>query len=97
MLHHLTPRTALSLIALGLLAAGCNSHAPIAPQAPAALETVEEQAVAASKLASAQAAQAASSDEASEERKPIIMRGTDEVVRPPKHAARVSGPVSTSQ
>ena len=92
--HHLTPRTALSLIALGLLAAGCNSHAPIAPQAPAALETVEEQAAAAPKPASAPAAQAASSDEASEERKPVIMRGTDEVVRPPKHAARVSGPVS---
>lgn len=92
--HHLTPRTALSLIALGLLAAGCNSHAPIAPQAPAALETVEEQAAAAPKPASAPVAQAASSDEASEERKPVIMRGTDEVVRPPKHAARVSGPVS---
>ncbi len=92
--HHLTPRTALSLIALGLLAAGCNSHAPIAPQAPAALETVEEQAAAAPKPASAPAVQAASSDEASEERKPVIMRGTDEVVRPPKYAARVSGPVS---
>ena len=92
--HHLTPRTALSLIVLGLLAAGCNSHAPIAPQAPAALETVEEQAAAAPQPASAPAAQAASSDEASEERKPVIMRGTDEVVRPPKHAARVSGPVS---
>ena len=54
--HHLTPRTAFSLIALGLLAAGCNSHAPIAPQAPAALETVEEQAAAAPKPASASAA-----------------------------------------
>ncbi len=105
--HAPAPRPAHPLRALALCAvaacwlAGCVTQPVIAPQAPeVALQTDQEkQQESASKAAAPAAATDAKADDdakaADEARKPLIIRGTDEVVKPPRrHVGTVSGPVS---
>ena len=94
------PCSLAALMALGLLT-GCVTQPALQPQIPAAQATQENasaQTAAATSPSQPETASAPPSDAAEpaqdEHRQPIIMRGSDEVVRPARGGARAQGPVS---